>query len=250
MNRLITTLILLGVVGASIPASAEQISYNVLYKYDVDSTTETFCVLEGANGTPFGPGIQSIGNVTAANDPTLTAVDATQDVFAELAVGDVLVFNNPTAVVRLETKTSADAVEMSEAQTITAKPFQWYKLVCGTAATSGWFDVSNFDGGVVITVQSEQQVDDGNGIDVRWQCRGSSFGQAPIQVYPDNSSAAAVTNFAQGNTATTEGRVALYIPEPWSECRVGLDMNTADDGDDATTNLEEFTISLTGRRNQ
>ena len=248
MKRLLLTVaaLLVGVL----PVNAQEFaSANFTLKYNLDATTTTYCVLRGNNDVTRPEGDWKVGTSHLKTSGSATAVtENTTDAepFRDLAVGDVISANGLTRVITAKTDNSNITVD-SEVNWAAGFPFTWLDLDCGTTSTDGWMDVSNFTNRTII-FQLEQANVDTNGIDVNWQCKGTYNGAEAVQVFPDNSSGAAVTNFLEGVAASLEGRKAINIPEPWTECRVGLVINTADDGDDTGANAEQITVGFIGER--
>jgi len=131
----------------------------------------------------------------------------------------------------VEARASASSITVNASSTFTAADWGWRKLQCGTADTSGAIPM---DGWHSATFQIILAQENSTSTDYQVECRNRGPGQAwSIIMGPTN------------DTGTFNDIVATDIG--WSECRVGLKINT-DDGDDLTTNTERYTILLSSRR--
>ena len=230
-------------------AEAQQIrSANFTYLYDIDATAITYCRLEGIDGNPFASARPGPANIkTTGSSATTAAVTASTNPFANVAVGDVIEAVTTDGVRNLRVviaKASADSITVNSAWNLgTSIPFGYRATVCGTAATSGWIDVSNYTNRSIVF--SLVQVVATGGIDVRVECMDPGIGSQPVQVFPTctTGSCATVQNYTTAGLASS---TKIVIPEPTAFCRVGILIHTADDGDDLTTNTEQITITFAG----
>jgi hypothetical protein len=228
------------------PARADE-AYTrpVTAKYDLDSTTETFCALNTRE-------IDGPGRITTSGSSTTVTAVGSAEPFTDVAVNDQLVI---TGVIGQHVRTvvaraSATSITVDAAVDLSATggyAFQYRVLSCGTGATDGWFGVSSLSA-TTVTIDITQIVATG-GIDVRIQCASGSNVAAARQVYPLLTPPAAGPTYLNFPTATASG-VAVEITGSWSRCRVGMKIGSADDGDDATTNREQVTIQLDAARPQ
>ena len=250
MRRL---LILMAVLLAG-TASAQDIRQGTfITNYDLDATTYTYCVTTGINSGFFDRNTPGFGNAeTSGSSVTVTGVTGANDSFGPPATGDIVFFkkNNADPIIRyIVTNADADTITVNAAVDLDVDggvAFEWRKVTCGTAATSGWMDLAGFTGKKIV-FQIDQMVATG-GVDFKFECRDNAYVTTSQVVYPGESSdcgtlaslASAVCNAATGAT----GSVALvFTPEEqWDACRVGMKIGSADDGDDLTTNAEIINI--------
>lgn len=223
-------------------------------RYDVDSATKTYCVLNGANGSPFGsPTRVAIPVETSGSSTTITAVTASTDPFAgDLGVGDVVLFSVSGATLARTVVTNADddtitvdqAIDLSAGAGYT---FSYMDLACGTAATSGWVNVRGFPE-VQMTVSYLQG--DLDTLDVAFECRDDSPDHNVVQVYPGPGSScgfgALSTNVCQFATPATlpAASISTYFVGTFQDCRVALKYGSTDTSD-AGANLERVNASIT-----
>ena len=228
---------------------AQQIrSANFTYLYDLDATAITYCRLEGVDGNPFGAAKAGPANIkTTGSSATVAAVTAGTSPFANVAVTDVIEAVTTDGVRNLRVviaRADADSITVNSAWNLgTSVPFGYRSTVCGTAATSGMIDVSNYQNRSIVF--SMPQVDATGGIDVRVECKDPGIGSNWVQVFPacTTGSCATVQNYA---TAGLASATKVVIPEPTAFCRVGMLIHTADDGDDLTTHTEQLTVTFAG----
>lgn len=243
---------------ALVPAFAQQQDIQVgqlAYRYDLDSTSLTYCKLGGLNGDPYqspSPGTSNIA--TVGTSATVTAVSGTP--FSKVGVGDVLISNQPDGVTETVIVTAkADNTEVTVDPAVdwsngtAGYPFSWYDLVCGTGAEDGWVATPPGEhASALLTVQYDVG-DLTGGLDVVYECRGANLGAGPVQAYPGGASDCG--GFATLNTdvctitdvGTIKGTLALQLtPVAFQQCRVGIKANTADPGDPTA---EEITMTVT-----
>lgn len=247
MRRLVALILL-----ALCPAAAlaqETRSANFTYLYDLDATAITYCRMEGVSGNPFGSGIPGPANIqTTGSSATLDAVTAGTNPFVNVAAKDVIAVRSQdgsTALRVVISKASSDQIVVNAVITIVNSPFQFYKHVCGTTAESGWIDVGNYVNRSIVF--SIAQVAVTGGIDVRVECRDPGIGSPPVQIFPSCTTGACGTVQAYTGIAGITSTTKIVIPEPTGSCRVGMLINSADDGGDLTTNTEQITITFAGR---
>lgn len=210
-------------------------SGNFAYNYDVASSSLTYCKLTGQRTDPFGsPFSVAIPIETSGSSTTVSAVTASSEPFAQLAVGDVILVtrdNNSRDIRVITAKASDDQVTVDTAVDWSdGFPFSWLDLTCGTAATDGWIRVS--DGG---TVQLTVQYDAGDldTLDVAWFCKEGALGSSAIRVYPGPSSDCGDGTLS-GTVCTfaTPGQgLSVKIPNnAFAQCRIGLKYGSTDGG--------------------
>lgn len=217
--------------------------FPILEVYDLDATDLTYC--------NTGAIAKGDGTVTTSGSST-TVTAAVTTAFNAVAAGDTIYFNLPSGrVVRyIASVTDGDTLVLTAAVNITAAaPFEYRERACGTTATDGWVNVQDYDTRNII-LQIDQVVATG-GISVHWQCKGRGDQAGPVKVWPGNGAdcgsgtlSSGLCNFATGTTHA----FSVVIDEPWAQCRVGLKIGSADDGDDLTTNAENVNIYFYGTR--
>lgn len=243
MRRLILALLVL----AAAPAFAQQQEtgiYNV--KYDVDSTSLTYCTVTGQQGSPFGsPNVGPSRIQTSGSSTTVTEVTASSAPFTLLSVGDIIFVKRPgtteaytTDTAIITAKASGSSITIDSAVDWSAGyAFTWLKTNCGTGATNGWIDVNGYSEKTFVVQWDQGDLDS---LDWLIECKSSAPGAQPVQVYPDNGGGAAYRNFA---VAGHEARTAYITSYPWAACRVGFKAH-ASDASDAGANLEQFSASV------
>ena len=222
------------------PAWAGAQTAHLAIDYDADATTATYSCYRDQMGGFFGPPKRGIGQIdTSGSSTTVDAVDATLDVFADLAVGDaiVVVLSGVRTVRTITAKASADQVTVNAAINLSAGySFQWWDFESGTGAEDCWIPVDkhrNF----TVTVALDQYTGDGNGFDYQVQCRQDAPGASVSNIHPGASTG------DQNETATFV--TPIDVTGNFRECRVGWHHDTADDGTDTGGDAEELNISIT-----
>lgn len=216
-----------------------------LWKYNLNSTPETFCALQSNAAVPGTALIQTSGAST-----TITAVSGTP--FASLAAGDTLFITDSLAgggetyTKTIVTRTSSTSIVVNNTISPDVTPnlvnatFTYKKLACGTGNNSGAFGVPYRSFSVVISLDQIVVTDY---IDFTLYCRvsGSSrwVQEAPRVTPPATSATAYQPTAAWWISVDADGLTR-------SECRVGMAIHTADDGNDLTTNSEQVSISVFG----
>lgn len=230
---------------------------NFTYRYDVDSATLTYCVLSGQNGSAFGGSMPGQGMIeTSGSSTTLTGVNASDDAFTGVGVGDVLQIVPPAGRIQelrvVTAVTSVDEVEVNAAVDLTGGiTYRWLDLQCGTGLDDGWIDVvrgSQFEMGWGIVVQYDAG-DLTGGLAMRIECVSGGIGEQPVIVYPGENDGCGVGGTLNGNqcefaTAGIDSRLSVVNDySTWSACRVGLAAVTSDT--DGT--IEDVTVTLVTR---
>ena len=202
-------------------------SANFSYKYDVASTTLTYCKTAGLNGDPYGTAYKGPGTVeTSADVVTITTVDAS-GAFALVSVGDIIYVNGLTRVII--TNADDDTITVDTSLDLTAGYIWSYKnMSCGTGITDGWISTAGYS-----TVQLGLQYDAGDLtiLSATWECIGGATGASRQRIYPgvasdcgDGTLNGAVCEF------TTVGDALTYklTDNVFSACRIGVAYVTAD----------------------
>lgn len=200
--------------------------------WDADSGSYTYCRTLGINNQAADRHKQSGNNVRLSTSGSSTTVTGT-NAFANIGVGDILFINDAGVLIRrvVTARASADSITVNAAVDLTLASFEWRNLECGTADGSGAVPVSGFHS-LTFQVILAQEVS--TSTDYQVECR--VFGPATawsIILGPYND-----TSTFNDINVTDLG---------FDECRVGVKVNT-DDGDDLTTNAEQYTILLNRRR--
>ncbi len=223
----------------------------LVVNYDLDSTSYVYCKSVGVGAgqnADFNWKDQAQPVTTGgSSSATLAAVTAaTNGPYDNLAVGSLLWFNiasadAPTAGATptfryLTAKASDDSATIDSVVTVAAAGvgFQYLNRSCGTSASSGWFSVSGWTAGTALLEIS--QIVTTSGIDYQLECK---------HAYPWATAVAVLTNTA---AVTAAGTVPLVWSEPYDYCRVGIKLDSTDDGNDLTTNTEQIFITVVGRK--
>lgn len=226
------------------------IDFTVVDKFDADSTTFTYCVT--------GPVRPGPGTISTSGSSTTTTGSSNALLDTHLNVGDRIWVTDASgnrlsryvSAIGSETSITVEARGGADAWNLPAgTQWRFANVTCGTALTNGWFDVTQFlkkvpKGDVTMIVQVDQQNTDAAGLDLRWECKGSGENAAPVQVCPATNGT--VTNVLEAS-AGIGGRYACYVDLPFNQCRVGVKINTADDGVDTGADSEQINIYVSGR---
>jgi hypothetical protein len=213
--------------------------------YDLDSTDLIYPITVGRDLTVLGESFIVTEKVTTSGSAstTLTAVDATnQDPFAQVVAGDELEFiipPNGTFERRyVVSKASDDEITINANITIAAAGvgFRYRKR---DLDENGWIPVRQF-ANWSFWIEVDQLVDGGAGVVTSLQCKPAGTVEITNELATDTIAA-----------ATFPGNSKLYYSDgsfPADYCRLGIKLDTADDGDDLTTNAEKITVGFVGRR--
>lgn len=218
-------------------ASAQTIGKSAV-RYNLESSTMTYCRVNGKNGDMYGAPIEGPAAVqTSGSSATVTELVASSAPFANIAIGDILylepIGGPPVAAGYLVTaRASSASITVDPAVNLTGgRPFKYRKTSCGTAATSGWFGIST-TGPTLFDVQ--YNVGDFTSVDFVIECRVDTSSE-PTQILP--TTGGTYTNF------TTPGIAARYghtlVDPVYQECRVGMKWVGADGG-----TRDEISISV------
>ena len=215
---------------------------NFAYKYDVASATATFCTLSGVDGDPFGLPYQGRGTIETVGSNT--GVNAADDVFVDVGVGDVILvtIRNTSYVLVVVTNADDDTITVDTAVDFSAGVVWSYKsLACGTTVNDGWISTAGYQ-----TAQLTAQYDAGDltALAIAFQCKEDALGSSMVQVYPGPSSECGFGTLATDVCEFTAPGAALTFKIPhnaFAACRVSLAYVTADG---ATVDEVTATISL------
>jgi hypothetical protein len=229
------------------PGHAADKTANFTFGFDVASMTTTYCVTTGKNGDPYDDaGFQFSAPAFDISIAAGTVTDTgTNGSFAAVAVGDTFILNsrdgdrsNTPVVPQVDTwivaKASDNSITVADTvATATYRAFNYKLLACGTTAEDGWIKVAEFDkASVQFSVYYE--AGDLGGLDVVWQCRESTRGAAPVQIYPGPSSDCGFgtlnTNVCTFTTPGADAFTRQINLTNFFECRMGLAFRTSDAG--------------------
>jgi hypothetical protein len=192
MKRLRTLIALLAVGSAlltTFPARAyNQKSAQLAYKFLQNTSTFTYCVLNGQGGSPFGAEIPgSLSIKTTGSTVTTDERDAGSGPFSVVAVNDFIMTKGLTAPFTVAprnvvTHPSNAQITVDTAWNLgTGQPF-WYKnSVCGITAADGWVDVSGL---TVKQVAFTLNTLGGTSVDIRLECQAPVLGANPVKIWP------------------------------------------------------------------
>lgn len=217
-----------------------------LYRYNLNSTSEIFCALgntysiaervadatsttmTAVSGLPFN--LVDVGSMITGQDSQAGGGEAYTNSVVAKASGASITINTPVGSEVSPTLTSA---------TISAR-----NLTCGTGINDGAFPVDMYTG---FTVQVDIRqlvlaVPGTSTIDARILCRSGGESQW-LQLYPVLVPPIVTPSYV---SSTVVGGWAKEITGRFSQCRVGLKINAADDGVDTAALAEQVTISVQG----
>lgn len=220
--------------------------------YDLDSAgTYIYCVYNGVGDQPLS-GDKKIDQLvtTSGSSTTVAALSAsTTDPFANVAVGDLLIFRRTFSATTggtfttynervVTAKASADSITIDTAieLPLTGTNFGYKTRSCGTASTSGWVPVRSLKEVSFTWLLNQISVASG-GVRETVECRNTTAGNAVNTVYNPTADTAVAAH-------------TLLILEPWDECRVGYQLTGADDGGDTGANAEQISVQLRARTEQ
>lgn len=252
MRKSLAALLALLLVCPLAARAADNVTLPLVVNLDLDDTSYLYCksvgLGMGGQNVDFNWTNQAQPVTTAgSSSATLAAVTAaTNGPYDNLAVGSLLRFNSSSGDIPspgglmtyryLTAKASDDSATIDTAVTVGAAGvgFQFLNRSCGTAATSGWFGVSGWTSGTALIEIT--QINTTSGIDYTLECK---------HAFPWATAVPVITNSA---AVTATGAVPLVWSEPYDYCRVGIKLDSTDDGNDLTTNLEKIFITVVGRR--
>lgn len=252
--------------------------------YDLDSTSFVYPVSQG-KPLASGAADSRVSNVletiksnvrittSGAESTTVTAAVASSAPFAAVQAGDFIRFRtgDPGGLIgkseadqlhdgqvpwlKVVTRTNANSITVNQAVFIptTGVPFEWRRVLTSSQIGYGWVPTRSFDV-AKFSVKIDQQ-NTTTGISVQVQCRDDLPGLDTLSehiVYPYPG---ATCNFGTLDTSecvfTGAGAlnnlvVTIDNAGAWQECRVGLKLDSTDDGNDLTTNLELIRVDFVG----
>ncbi|TXH14896.1 MAG: hypothetical protein E6R03_08345 [Hyphomicrobiaceae bacterium] len=236
---------LLALPSMSYPQAVNPVSFDVVYLYDVDEGTETFCSLSSPNQPIPVP-----EKIQAAASLTVTAVSGSP--FLNVAVGDQLsVTNSDGTPYRLSVVARASASSITVAGldstgvlytaiTLTNASFTYRDLACGTGINDGVIDVSRIRAKVFLGYISVSSLGSGN-LRMRIQCR-TAPGVPWVQVLPALTPPA-VTATYYGWATTVLGVFSGTTIDGYGQCRVGFSLSGTDTGADDLVSVSISGIS-------
>lgn len=247
MKRFLLTLaaLLVPVFAVAQSDQGQSRAANFTYKYDVASTTGTFCTLTGLDGDPFASAKPGRGTIeTVGSSTTITGVNAADDVFADVGVGDAIIvkIRNTSYALVVVTNADDDTITVDTAVDFSAGVVWSYKsLACGTTVNDGWISTAGYQ-----TAQLTVQYDAGDltALAVAFQCKEDALGSDIVQVYPGPSSECGFGTLATDvcEFSTVGDALTFKIPHnAFAACRVSLAYVTADGG---TVDEVTATVSL------
>ena len=230
-------------------ANADSVTLPLVVNYDLDSTSYIFCKSVGVGQNAdfnWKDQFQPVTTSGAASTTVAAVTAATNGPFDNLAVGSLIRLNIPDDVDPahgsvptyryLTAKASDDSVTVNSNVTIGAAgiTFQYLTQSCGTTSSSGWFSVQGWRAGTALIEVA--QINTTTGVGYTLQCK---------HAFPW---ATAVSVITYTSAITAVGTVPLVWSEPYDYCRVGLKLDTTDDGGDLTTNAEQIFLTVVGRK--
>lgn len=252
-----------------VPAHAEMYGANFTYRYDIDSTTMTYCKVVGANDQPWNKGSwQLVGLApikTTGSSVTVNAVTAGRNPFDPVSAKDIIIVARGGATAPdlrvVQSKASADQITVQTAvnwDTTAGFSFKYLRTVCGTTDADGWIDMQTVGPGPKnVTFLLEQISGVTGGIDMHIQCRGSALGDLPNTVHPGaagscspGTSAGGFCNFTAAGLTT--GRLAVAIPDSivCPLLRVGIKINTSETAETVEADNERITITVNAEQSK
>lgn len=257
-KRLLALLAALSMVAMPVGSQTAAKDGTLALLYDVDSTSLTYCTLQGQNGGPFSPPVPVATRIkTTGSTTTVDEATAGTNPFTGIVVGDVLVINTPSSTdpslkteVAVTAKASNAQVTVDRAINITGNNFGFYHHLCGTAATDGWVSPGAGAQSIELTVQYDQG--DLGAFRVRWEKKDAGPGSAARVLYPGGASDCGALGYTLSTdrcTTATAGelaRLSVVDEAPSGSYRVGIAYATSD-ASDATTNREKVTVKVVVR---
>ncbi len=227
-------LLLPGAVAAQ--TTYDTIRFPLMTDYDLDSTSYMYCITTGENGRVLAAGRAGAGRIkTSGSSSTVVSYMSGSNALDLLAVGDELEIN--AGVLNSDNGVdyrSVAAVASDNSITVNAAinlpqtnghGYRWRQRSCAT--TGGWFPTKGF-GYISVQFEPEGNVATG-GIDYQLVCRIAGSDSTGVAVVGP-------TNVASGTTTP----VGMRIQGPWDECRLGIKIGSADDGDGTPESVDAY----------
>jgi hypothetical protein len=173
----------------------------------------------------------------AAQTDVVTVVAAAAP-FANVAVGDLLIFNISGEQFLRRVATRADANNITVATAVplptTGVTFSYQKFFFSTDPQDGWIGVGGYD---VFTVlfQVDANADTG-GVVSSIECAMRTI-DGP-NVVPDLVFEEDTATVASGSTGSDTTSIDLRLKPHYTHCRAGIKFATGDDGDGANENID------------
>lgn len=239
--RILSVLLAAAVLAAPLPALAQAVGvgprFTLTSVYDLDATSYTYCNMTGINNLVSSSARAGLRRAkTSGSSTTIVSETSATKAFEGLNVGDVIYFNDRyvgsdvyglNAGRAITAKASDDSITVDTAIDLTSgASYNWRKLTCGTADSSGAFPVDDW---VTITVQVNLAAVTATSTDYKIQCRLRGPGTAWADI-----------NGPINNASTFNNIVSIGIH--FGECRVGAKVNTD------TAGAEQLTILAAGGR--
>lgn len=243
IGALLVLLLLPGIVAAQETKTAHYFA-----KYDLASGSYITCVTTGQNGDPWAearPGTGTGGNniKTSGSSTTVTEVTSSSLPFALLAVGDQIFVNGTTRWITA--KASGASITVNATINIenggSGYPFTWKQVTCGTAATNGWIDVSQW---IYKKLSVHINTLASTSVDVKWECLDNTYDANPVNVYPGGLTAGVcpggtvASNACNYTAGGQNARTDVEIDAPYSACRPMLKVNGDSAGDVITAYIK------------
>ena len=250
MRNKLTALLLVALLAFAPSAPAQQAADKLLplaTLYDLDSTSYIFCSTLGQGGTADGDwiGVRKL-LTTSGSSTTITALNAADDPFTVVAAGDEITFIVQGVEYQRVIITNADddTITVDTAINLSVTPdggayWRYRTRSCGTAATDGWFSVAQYPFASV-TLELNQVNVTGH-LEFKVQCRHFGSDNQPVDVYAEG-----MANYRSGGYDAAQAdndTIIVHNGFPvFESCRVGMLIDTADDGGDTGSNAEQVTI--------
>jgi hypothetical protein len=219
--------------------------------------------------------------VTSGSSTTVSALTALSAPFNAIQVGDMIKVRTvgvtrPDVINAVEgeqvvwlsvvAKASGDSITVDRAVNLGTAgiPFEWRRAYIGGQIGRGWIPMRGFDR-VKFSVWLAGTTDTA-GFNVRVECRDDVQGQdtgSNVVVAPSHTAATAAEQCGAGALAAADqsclysdavvtaglGKATFTVDAaPWYECRVGVRINTADDGADAVVEAIRVEAALIKER--
>jgi len=248
------------VVALTLPlAFAEQQQVgSTMIRYDVDSTTLTYCRANGVNGDVFGSPISGPARVkTTGSSTTVESHVALSGALTPVIARDIVFVRPPATVGEIFAAGYAAVVTVkTDANTVTVDPavdwsatggyaYTYLKTTCGTTVNDGWVNVAGATK-ASITIQYDQG--DLDALAWRFECKQNTPGSVPITVYPSEgddcgSAGTLVAGFCEFATPGPTANLTWQEFGAWGSCRIGFKDKTTDTSE-AGANLERVTGTI------